>query len=257
MANRVLLGKKIDWDATAIGILGAAVGYTLETSLFTTPTINNRSLGDINNDGNVNITDAIAANKYANDPSLNTQAEIDYIEQVLGPYMVTNSSTYSAYIVGDGLWVSKAGADVLRADDYDLLFDSTRAEAGLQFSAGSATVTVTSSTATGTYYSNWIYFNGDQSALNYTPVVFANRVTSSQYFKVPELTSAVDSYNDGSLKTAAWQFHRTYMEFLDNIRFRFVIRNFYTGSGFFGLTAGTYTFKYITLTAGGSTVTAA
>lgn len=157
------------------------------------------------------------------------------------------------------LKVSKAGTDVLTAGDYDLLFDSTRAEAGLLFLSGSTTVQVTSSTATGTYYSSWIYFNGDQSALNYTPVVWANRITSfSYYVKVPELQTAIDRYTSGgNVISASWQFHATYMEFLDNIRFRFVVRNYYTDAGFYGLPAGTYTFKYITLTAGGSTVTAA
>lgn len=162
-------------------------------------------------------------------------------------------------LTAGGLKVAKAGANVLSPGAYDLLFDSTRAEAGLQFSAGSTTVTVTSSTATGTYYSNWIYFNGDQSALNYTPVVFANRITSfSYYVKVPELQTAIDRYTSGgSVISASWQFHATYMEFLDNTRFRFVVRNYYTSAGFYGLPAGTYTFKYITLAAGGSTVTAA
>lgn len=157
-----------------------------------------------------------------------------------------------------GLKVSKAGSNVLTAGPYDLLFDSTRAEAGLQFSAGSATVSVTSSTATATYYSSWIYFNANQSALNYTPVVWANRVTSNVYRTVPEQRVGVDRYTSGStILSTSWNFSNTYMEFLDNTRFRFAIRNFYNSTGFYGLTAGTYTFKYIVLTVGGSTVTSA
>ena len=264
MANRVLLGRlassaAVDWEAVAFGVLQAAVGVNPGKTLFEDTTINGRSLGDIDNDGDVNIVDAVAFLQYSGDPSGSTQAEINYIEQVAAPYITANSSTYGNYFLGEfGLRVSKAGVDVTTAGPYDLLFDSTRAEAGLQFSAGSATVTVTSSTATGTYYSNWIYFNSDQSALNYTPVVFANRLTSSLYLKVPELQTAVDRYNNGSsIVSTSWQFHTTYMEFLDSTRFRFVIRNYYTDAGFYGLTAGTYTFKYITLTAGGSTVTAA
>lgn len=156
------------------------------------------------------------------------------------------------------LKVSKVGTNVLTAGDYDLLFDSTRAEAGLQFSAGSATVTVSSSTATGTYYSNWIYFNADQSALNYTPVVFANRVTSNTYRSVPERIQGLDRYVDGIyIRVATWQYNRTFMEFLDNTRFRFGIKNYYNTTGFYGLTAGTYTFNYIVLTVGGSTITSA
>lgn len=160
------------------------------------------------------------------------------------------------------LKVSKVGTNVLTAGDYDLLFDSTRAEAGLQFSAGSATVTVTSSTATGTYYSNWIYFNGNQSALNYTPVVWANRVISNTYRTVPESRQAVDRYISGSnIVSHSWTFSNTYMEFLDNTRFRFAIRNYYLNNyptaSLYGLVAGTYTFKYIVLTVGGSSVTSA
>lgn len=156
------------------------------------------------------------------------------------------------------LKVSKAGTNVLTAGDYDLLFDSTRAEAGLLFLSGSTTVVVTSSTASGTYYSSWIYFNGDQSALNYTPVVWANRVTSNTYRSVPEQRVGVDRYTSGgNILATSWRFSNTYMEFLDNTRFRFVIRNFGNSSGFYGLTAGTYTFNYIVLTVGGSSVTSA
>ena len=86
----------INTTAVANGILQGALNQEPGKTLFVTTTIGGRSLGDINNNGTVTAADALIYAQWAagvlTDPVM-----IAYITTVLNPYMIANSSTYSAY----------------------------------------------------------------------------------------------------------------------------------------------------------------
>lgn len=80
-------------------ILRAAAGLEPERTLFRTTLIGTRPLADINNSGTVTSADSLAYFRWYSgvvqpDPAYNT-----YITTVMNPYMITNSSTYSAYLI--------------------------------------------------------------------------------------------------------------------------------------------------------------
>jgi hypothetical protein len=84
----------------ATAILQAAVGNSPGTALFRGVTIGGRSLGDINNTGDVISADALSYTKWAanpQDPTLTGQ-EITWIETTLNPYIIANPIAYAAYI---------------------------------------------------------------------------------------------------------------------------------------------------------------
>ena len=93
---------------------------------------------------------------------------------VLGKATVGSSTEY-------GLWVSKQGVDVIDTsgvltDDENLIFDSTKSEAGLILDSGSATVSYTSLPAV----SSWINF---PQTYSFEPIVLVSRDAGSNAFR--------------------------------------------------------------------------
>ena len=81
-------------------ILAAAVGLEPQATLFEDTEIGGRPLGDIDDSGTVGAADALDYQKYLNgtlDPNTE-QDKIDYIEQVLNPYILSNPDTYFEYL---------------------------------------------------------------------------------------------------------------------------------------------------------------
>ena len=100
-------------------LLQAAVRQQPELTLFSVE-INGRALGDINNSGGarpISTSDASAYVEY--NAGVASQTVIDYIEQVMQPYMLVNSNTYAAYLtlVDETLFRDTAGTDPVRAAD--------------------------------------------------------------------------------------------------------------------------------------------
>ena len=78
-------------------LLRAAVNLEPELGLFETTEIDGRPLGDIDDNGVVISFDALQMQAYV-EGSLTNQTYIDYIEDVMFPYMLANPSTYSEYV---------------------------------------------------------------------------------------------------------------------------------------------------------------
>jgi len=90
-------------DGLVVTALGrAAVGMEPEVSRFNVE-VDGRKLGDIRQNGTVNIVDALAYLEYSNGV-LADQDEIDYIEDVMKPYMIANPATYQDYYAGETVW---------------------------------------------------------------------------------------------------------------------------------------------------------
>jgi len=79
-----------------------AVGLEPETSRFNVE-VNGRKLADIRQDGVVNILDVQAYFDYIYD-ELEDQDEVDYINNVMFPYMLANPATYQDYYAGETVW---------------------------------------------------------------------------------------------------------------------------------------------------------
>jgi hypothetical protein len=155
------------------------------------------------------------------------------------------------------LKVSKAGTNVLTASDEDLLFDSTKPEAGLVLQNGSVSVTTDSS---GVGVSSWVSFSKTYS---YEPVVFVTRNISSnnELRNSPEVEHFITSYNAGSGKNPDPRFRttttiRTYVE-TQTSRFRVHIDDS-PGNTLYPRPNGilvntTYSFDYLVVAIGGAT----
>ena len=88
----------IDGAAVAQGILRAAVGANpLDVVLFEDNDIEGRSIGDITNNGTVSSTDALEYLKYIEGAQTN-QTYLDYIHDVMHPYILSNSEAYKDYL---------------------------------------------------------------------------------------------------------------------------------------------------------------
>ena len=89
--------NQINGTAVVSGIGQAIVGLPTQVNLFITTTIGGRSLADITNNGSVGGDDLSAYNLWVSG-LLTNQTQIDYIENVMNPYMQANPVTYAAYI---------------------------------------------------------------------------------------------------------------------------------------------------------------
>ena len=92
----------IDVIAVANAMTRVAVGLEPETSRFNVE-VNGRKLADIRQDGVVNILDVQAYFDYIYD-ELEDQDEVDYINNVMFPYMLANPATYQDYYAGGTVW---------------------------------------------------------------------------------------------------------------------------------------------------------
>jgi len=92
----------IDVIAVANAMIRVAVGLEPETSRFNVE-VNGRKLADIRQDGVVNILDVQAYFDYIYD-ELEDQDEVDYINNVMFPYMLANPATYQDYYAGGTVW---------------------------------------------------------------------------------------------------------------------------------------------------------
>lgn len=95
--NNLVLTVQLAPALVPAGITGAAAGLQPQVSQFTTTQINGRSLGDINNNGGVDFSDAIAYLRWVNG-ILTNASQIAYIERVMNPYMLANPVTYAQYM---------------------------------------------------------------------------------------------------------------------------------------------------------------
>lgn len=74
----------------------ASVNLQPEAELFRTTLIAGRPLADIDNSGRVTSQDALEYGRYVAGTA--TQPVVDYIEQVMHPYMLMNPGPYAAYL---------------------------------------------------------------------------------------------------------------------------------------------------------------
>ena len=99
------------YSALATALLRTAVGLNPELALFGDTKINGLSLGDVNQNGagpqGVNADDALEMLKYAAGTQ-DDQAIIDYIENLMVPYMIENAVDYAAYLTEYFGWKPKA-----------------------------------------------------------------------------------------------------------------------------------------------------
>jgi hypothetical protein len=90
---------RIDYEAVNQGINAAVGNIQPQASQFKTTLINGRPLGDIDNTGTVTSADALAYRRWIDNNALLTQAQRDWIEDVLNPYILANPETYSEYLI--------------------------------------------------------------------------------------------------------------------------------------------------------------
>jgi hypothetical protein len=91
-------GIFVNYALLPFALLQAGVGVEPAKLLFSTTKIGTRSLGDINNNGTVTVQDSSAYLFWTNNVA-QTAAFNTYIQDVLNPYMISNSSTYAAYLL--------------------------------------------------------------------------------------------------------------------------------------------------------------
>lgn len=92
----------IDDTLVANALVAAAVGQEPQKSQFDV-LVDGRKLGDIEQDGTVNVFDALDYLLYS-ESLLMDQDKIDYIENVMKPYMLANPATYQDYYAGETVW---------------------------------------------------------------------------------------------------------------------------------------------------------
>jgi len=90
------IGIKTD-DTIPLAILSAAVSTQPEKGLFRDTLINGRPLADLNNSGIVSSADTLSYQRWQLG-IFDTQESINWIQNVMHPYMLANPSTYSAYL---------------------------------------------------------------------------------------------------------------------------------------------------------------
>ncbi len=92
----------IDDALVANALVAAAVSVEPAKSRFDV-LVDGRKLGDIEQNGTVNIVDALDYLLYS-ESLLMDQDKIDYIENVMKPYMLANPATYQDYYAGGTVW---------------------------------------------------------------------------------------------------------------------------------------------------------
>jgi alpha-tubulin suppressor-like RCC1 family protein len=98
-------------NAVVAGLNQASISENPGKALFGDISISGRILGDITNNGSITSLDAQTYYRWAKGGTVSSD-QAQYIEGVLNPYMLTNSTTYAAYLTG----VSTTGQSVLFPD---------------------------------------------------------------------------------------------------------------------------------------------
>lgn len=91
-------GVYINYALIPLALLEAGVSIQPAKALFRDTLIGSRPLGDINDSGTVSPADSQAYNRWIGNIT-QTASNVTYIQTVLNPYMITNSSTYAAYLI--------------------------------------------------------------------------------------------------------------------------------------------------------------
>ena len=90
-------------DALVTNALVAAATFVEPAKSRFDVLVDGRKLGDIEQNGTVNIVDALDYLLYS-ESLLMDQDKIDYIENVMKPYMLANPATYQDYYAGETVW---------------------------------------------------------------------------------------------------------------------------------------------------------
>ena len=149
-----------------------------------------------------------------------------------------------------GLWVSKSGQDVTSVSSDNLLFDSTRAEGSAIFKSGTVSITV-GTTANTMYYSDYVFYNADESALNYIPLVLIWVGAYNYPQRKAQRIVVIQGGRGGSTYYTQVDGNCLYAEVLNN-KFRIASKYFGTNGA---VSTGSSTVRYAVLAIGGSTIT--
>jgi len=96
------------------GVLRASIGFEPEESLFSAPVLLGRKLGDINDDGEVSVRDALVYQKWQLGINI-PDGDTDWIENHMNPYMFSNFETYKLYLIKSTEANSRGGGNVVSA----------------------------------------------------------------------------------------------------------------------------------------------
>jgi hypothetical protein len=95
--NNLVLTVVLYPSPVPAALLSAVAGFEPQKTQFATTKINGRPLGDINNNGVLNVGDVSAYLNWVNG-TLTDTAQIAYIVGVMNPYMLANPITYATYV---------------------------------------------------------------------------------------------------------------------------------------------------------------
>ena len=91
------IASPFNGSAIQTALSQAAVNSEPGLTLFKNTTIGGRPLGDINNSGTVSSFDTLQYSKWR-DGSLTDTDYLNWINNTMHPYMLSNPSTYASYI---------------------------------------------------------------------------------------------------------------------------------------------------------------
>ncbi len=149
-----------------------------------------------------------------------------------------------------GLWVSKSGVNVTTAGVQDLLFDSSALETMTIYKSGTVSLTMGTTTNT-TYYSDYVFYNADESALSYIPLVVI--YGTNQCYPIRKAKRIITILGGGRGSNSYYHqldANLLYPEVLNN---KFRIAGKYLGNdGYVSPSGGTY--RYSVFAIGGTTI---
>ncbi len=148
-----------------------------------------------------------------------------------------------------GLWVSKSGDDVTNPS-HPLIFDSSKPEGSAIYKSGTVSITV-GTTANTTYYSNYVFYNADESALNYIPLVLIWAGAYNYPIRRAQRIVLIEGGRGGNTYYTQLDGNGLYAEVLNN-KFRIASKYFGTNGA---VSTGSSTVRYAVLAIGGSTIT--
>ena len=148
-----------------------------------------------------------------------------------------------------GLWISKSGDDVTNPS-HPLIFDSSKSEGSAIYKSGTVSITV-GTTANTTYYSNYVFYNADESALNYIPLVLLWAGDYNYPIRRAQRIVLIEGGRGGNTYYTQLDGNGLYAEVLNN-KFRIASKYFGTNGA---VSTGSSTVRYAVLAIGGSTIT--
>jgi len=148
-----------------------------------------------------------------------------------------------------GLWVSKSGDDVTNPS-HPLIFDSSKPEGSAIYKSGTVSITV-GTTANTIYYSNYVFYNADESALNYIPLVLIWAGNYNYPIRKAQRIVVIQGGRGGSTYYTQLDGNGLYAEVLNN-KFRIASKYFGTNGA---VSTSSSTVRYAVLAIGGSTIT--